>query len=294
MKIQLLNKFYACLPAGMAFIVTATMFSVKVNAQIVYTDIVPDSTYTVSSWRIDTFNLDLNGDSTTDFLIKAARPRPRYPEDPYTCSVSITPLVNNAFMTTTLHTAKKLVPDDAISSSQAWHNATLQYLKWYQTEWVFTGGFVITNTGEWDSTVNGYVGLRLINGGQTYYGWVRIDVDVSPETASMTIKDYAYNSTPNQPILAGQTMTTAIIENTFTSSINLFPNPANSHITIDLGSLNQKVHVTIVDITGKVVYTTKATNTQEIEVDTKDFIVGIYMVQIQAGEFNGTKILVVK
>ena len=104
MKNKLQIIFYACLPVGMAYIITAMMFSVNANAQIVYTDIVPDSAYTITGWGSDTFNLDLNGDSTTDFLIKVARPRPRYPESPSTISVSMTPLVNNAFITTTLST----------------------------------------------------------------------------------------------------------------------------------------------------------------------------------------------
>ncbi len=294
MKKQLLKKLYTCLPVGMAFIITAMMFSAIANAQIIYTDIVTDSAYTLTRSGTHTYNLDLNGDSITDFLIEAKRSRPRYPEDPYTCSVSITPQANNAFMTTTLNTVKKLVPGDEISSSQAWHNVTLQNLKWYQTEWVFTGGFKITDTGEWDNVIDGYVGLQLMNGGQTFYGWVRMDADVSADTASMTIKDFAYNAIPNQPILAGQTMTTGIIESTLASSINLFPNPADDHLTIALGTNNKKIQVTITDITGKVIYTTIATDTQKVEVNTNDFAEGIYVIQIQTADFIGAKKLLVE
>ena len=65
------------------------------------------------------------------------------------------------------------------------------------------------------------------------------------------------------------------------------------HLTIDLGSDNKKIQGTIADITGKVIYTTIATDTQKVEVNTIDFAEGIYIVQIQAGEFIGTKKLVV-
>ena len=293
MKQQLQKKFYV-------FIITAIMFSVNANAQIVYTDIVPDTTCIITNWGTQTYNLDLNGDSTTDFLIEVARHRigRPYPEAPITSHVSITPQGSNAFITTTLNTVTKLVLGDTTSSSQAWHSTTYQYLKeWYEDPGVFPTP-LITNTGDWDSAVDNYVGLQLINGGQIYYGWVRMDVDVSTSFASMTIKDYAYNSIPNQPILAGQTIATGITENSFAASINLFPNPATDKLTIALGSNNRKVEVTIADITGKIIYSTTASDPdsyreQKIEVNTKDFAAGVYVVQIQTADFIATKKLVI-
>ena len=47
-----------------------------------------------------------------------------------------------------------------------------------------------------------YLGLRFIIKGQTHYGWARLDV---LSLSHWVIKDYAYNATPNKPILAGQT-----------------------------------------------------------------------------------------
>jgi hypothetical protein len=107
--------------------------------------------------------------------------------------------------------------------------------------------------------------------------------------------DYAYNSLSGQPILAGQTtVATGISENSFASSINLFPNPANNHLTIALGSNNKKVDVTISDITGKLIYSSTASDTQKIEVNTNDFAEGIYVVQIQSADFIATKKLVIE
>ena len=109
MKKQLLKKFYA-------FIVSAMMFSVSANAQFVYTDIVPDSIFTITSLATQTYNLDINGDGTTDFLINAAHYSILGSLSSY---VSITPQGSNAFITTTLNTVKKLVLGNTISSSQA-------------------------------------------------------------------------------------------------------------------------------------------------------------------------------
>ncbi len=55
-----------------------------------------------------------------------------------------------------------------------------------------------------NGVTDGYIGLQFMVSGNTHYGWVRIDL--SADAASMTIKDYAFNSTPNEAIEAGQTV----------------------------------------------------------------------------------------
>jgi hypothetical protein len=163
---------------------------------------------------------------------------------------------------------------------------------------------VSTLSGNWTTATDEFLGLTLVSNSQSYYCWVRLNVSaviIGPTSATFTIKDYAYNSIPNQPILAGQTISTGISENSFASSINLFPNPADNHLTIDLGNNNKKVvrkdsygEVTITDITGKIIYTTTADETNKIEVNTNEFSEGIYIVQIQAAGFIGTKKLVIE
>lgn len=78
------------------------------------------------------------------------------------------------------------------------------------------------------------------------------------------------------------------------ATMHLSPNPADDHLTIDFGSYNEEVKVTIVDITGKVVYTSAAADTTRVEVNTEEFAEGIYMVHIQAGDIFGTKKLVIQ
>ena len=78
------------------------------------------------------------------------------------------------------------------------------------------------------------------------------------------------------------------------ATMQLFPNPATNYLSITLGSNNKKVEVTITDITGKIIYTTIATDTQKIEVNTQDFAEGIYVMQIQTGEFIETKKFIIE
>jgi len=77
------------------------------------------------------------------------------------------------------------------------------------------------------------------------------------------------------------------------SSITIFPNPAINHLTIALGSSNKKVEATIADIAGKIIYTTSATEVQQIEMNTIDFAEGVYVLRIQTEDLIETKLLVV-
>jgi Leucine-rich repeat (LRR) protein len=83
------------------------------------------------------------------------------------------------------------------------------------------------------------------------------------------------------------------------STMQIFPNPATNHFNIALGSSNQKVEVSITDITGKIVYATTESDPdsyreQKVEVNTQDFAAGIYLVQTQTADFIAKKKLVIE
>ena len=292
MKKQLLKK----LSAFIIPIAIGMIFSVSATAQIVYTDVIPDRTVNTNN---GIYRLDLNNDGTNDFNIT------------YTTTVFGTTTYLNAYIRITPLGANKVgndttypgsLPLNALidSSSFKWLSNANQILR--QRVWRIWGAtnpprYVPVYNGNWNGASNKYIPLQLDVNSQKYYGWVRLDVVTG--AASFTVKDYAYNSTPNQSILAGQTITTGINENYFASSINLFPNPADNHFTIDLGSNNKKVEVTISDITGKIIHTTTTDDPDsyrenKIEVNTDGFAEGIYIVRIQAGEFITTKKIIVK
>ncbi len=286
MKKQLLKKLSA-------FIVTAMMFSASANAQIVYTDVNPDSSVVAPAMMnqtiIEQYNLDLNNDANSDFILQASANRFG---GTYSYNVHAAPLNGNGVKDTLVDSFNVAIPlqlnaliDSNLLLQQSWQTSLYQKL------------ITLNNSGTsglWAIPTDYYLGLRLLQSGQTYYGWVKLRVSVSPGGAAVTIKDYAYNSIPDQPILAGQTTATGIIENSFAASINLFPNPADDHLTIAMGSINKNVEVIITDITGKIIYTTAANQTNKIELNTSEFAEGIYVVQIQAADFIGTKKLVVE
>ncbi|THD66721.1 hypothetical protein E7Z59_13135 [Robertkochia marina] len=53
----------------------------------------------------------------------------------------------------------------------------------------------------WGYQVDKYLGVRIYIKDKFHYGWVRLQFE---SDTSWVIKDYAYNATPDTPILAGQ------------------------------------------------------------------------------------------
>ena len=287
-----------------AFIVTAMLFSVSANAQIVYTDVNPDSTmYCHANFIIPVtknYNLDLNNDANNDFIITALHSNPPQIGSPTYSYVNAGQLNGNAVKDTLVNTINVSIPlqFNAVIGSNLLLNQSWQTSGPHSLKNGMYGGGLASDTvwGLWDSLSDYYLGLRLLQSGQTYYGWVRLRVDVTSSYASLIVKDYAYNSIPNQPILAGQTTATGITENPFASSIHLFPNPATNQLTMGNGKLIIK-NVTIYDLTGREVYNENHQNpysNREISIDVSKFPAGVYAVQIKTADFIATKKLVVE
>lgn len=52
--------------------------------------------------------------------------------------------------------------------------------------------------------VDGYLGIRFYIGANLHYGWIHVNSDLGfPKQAAGFITEWAYNSSPNQPIAAG-------------------------------------------------------------------------------------------
>jgi hypothetical protein len=61
-------------------------------------------------------------------------------------------------------------------------------------------------TGSWTKAVNRYLGLRFVIAGQIHFGWARLSATCKVGSKmSGILTGYAYESTPDKPILAGQT-----------------------------------------------------------------------------------------
>jgi hypothetical protein len=175
-----------------AIIIAAALFAVAANAQIVYTDVNPDSTVRSFPRGSVNYNLDLNNDGLYDFKITSSN-------IPIGCRlgtilfnlyVNITRLDSNVVATDSYgNYALKMGLNQDINSNLKWSQLTLNLESKI--------GCSRRLDGYWTNISDGYLGLKLTIGNKTYYGWARVSVSVGSLSCSFTIKDYAYNSIPD-------------------------------------------------------------------------------------------------
>lgn len=163
------------------------------KAQLVYTNVNPDSflacTYSCSSQC----NLDIDKDGINDFYVKVFT-SPCGLGNPQNHYVTCGALGSNQILIVNEFPAM-LNLNDAIGQNAFWGSGgTLRSMTFCPS---------IKYAGNWLSS--GFLALKLVNGGATFYGWLHLGVIVGPGSASATIFDYAYNSISGQPLLAGQT-----------------------------------------------------------------------------------------
>ena len=296
MKKQLLKTLYAF------FILMLSLCTAK--AQIVFTDVHPDVFRNcTNNGCLGGYSLDLDHDSINDFVLSpekwqlgcgACSSLIYIIKDGYVAMISST---DHSWMADTIGGyALNTLIDSTLDWTNADHVLASALPQCVHCTFPGRGQHFedASPSGPWSNIFGKYLALKTQVGTDIYYGWLKLGVGIENNFVSIIIMEYAYNSIPNEPIRAGQTMTTGVIENAFASSINLYPNPADNHLTIDFGSYNEEVKVIIADITGKVVYTTIATDTQRVDVSTKGFAEGMYVVQMQTGDFMGTKKLVIE
>jgi hypothetical protein len=158
------------------------------------------------------YNLDLNNDGVTDFVISASIRADGFPNPcfftPFTSSVSEIPASDNGAEGSPPAALSK---GDQIGPSQTFY-AGQGTLKSDQTSQSCTNKPVscsdchIVNHYyvDWKSGYH-YLGLALQINGKTYYGWAKLKVVVNGSTASAELLGYAYETIANMPINAGQT-----------------------------------------------------------------------------------------
>ncbi len=224
-----------------------SLVTLQTHAQIIYTDVVPDSVFADNG---DTCHLDLNNDGTDDFLIRLNRSTGSCPSPcsgpPYLLhpsSVSIDPMPGSAVSDTLVQQPMMLAPLRVIDASLAWETTTSQSLSSFSVHCItFMGEQVCAHNlsgGQWQSGLSvdssRYLGLSFTAAGSTHYGWARISIPhAQVSISSFTLKDYAYNSVPDEFILAGEgaDISTGIAGIT-RSSVQVFPNPTSGKFTIE-------------------------------------------------------------
>jgi hypothetical protein len=294
----LLRKLFACLSGRQAFIIIMLFFFSAAKAQIIYTNVNPDAKFSCSKAGCShQYNLDLNNDGVNDFSIIVAGSLSFCGGNHHNFSVSIVPLDSNGVVPTNPLSLNAIINDQSIYDSAA---TTLESYYSYVLRNVCIGGM----TGSWSSSSDGYLGLKLIKRGKTYFGWVRLLISVSSKSASVTIKDYAYNSIRNQFIAAGQSnnakLSNAIITNkpNTKTGIILMPNPVQNSLRVSalpgetLTGKSATATINIYSSAMQLVQITKVTQADknDVIIPVDELAAGMYFLQlINAGGVNMVK-----
>lgn len=137
-------------------------------------------------------------------------------------------------------------------------------------------------------SVNKHLGFKLKDdGGDFHYGWIRCDV--LEEGRTMIIKDYAYELTPNNPIVAGDT-THYIGVSSVTEKIE--PVVFCENKIVYVSNLHEKCDVSIYNLDGSIIIN-KQTQSGSVVFDLHNIATGAYLVVFKnENEIRSKKIIV--
>lgn len=142
----------------------------------------------------------------------------------------------------------------------------------------------LTNGGDFNNTTDQFIAVKFEIGSTptTHYGWIR--VDVADNAASVTIKDFAYESTPDLGI---NSSITSINEKELAEANVFF---ANSELNIN--GVKGTYNVAVIDLLGKSITNTTVNNNAVLALDNINN--GIYLVKITKGNSIVTKKVYIK
>mgnify|MGYP006188524309 CR=1 FL=1 len=283
-------KRYAALATG----VTA---AAGASAQVTYTDVNPDVVLTPTGTAQYLLNLD--GDAAIDMglVVQSGSVTGIYSygtmQIPYTVTYNAGAAVfgsaapsTNGWMGSSSSAPSILSNGNAIDASGTFYQSQ-GIVGAVQNTYLgapINGQYGPYSSGNFLGT-EGYIGVRFDISGSTHYGWVR--VEMAADATSMTIKDYAYDATPNTAIAAGDMGPVGVDEVNFETAIQFISNQ-NNQVTVKMNTTITNGMINVVSIDGKSVASINVNSQTEL-VDLSNLSSGIYMVNLTSNEGTITK-----
>ncbi|MGB1242883.1 MAG: T9SS type A sorting domain-containing protein [Chitinophagales bacterium] len=243
------------------------LFTPLVNAQVSYTDVEPDFTKKLTPGSASNiFAVDFDGDGNREFDFRWDKITNWFlhmvavgdGEDFILRGTS-----TNSFGARYLqrHSVGNLIDD-----SKSWGNSTPEPL------------ISDTNNPNFRNLGDKYVGVRFKKGADMHYGWVLVSFD---DEDNLTVKSYAYETTPNKGIEAGDTGFPTGIEGIETYNISVFPNPTSDYLSIENGSNETLKGFSVFSQEGRLVMQNKNMDTFN-KVDLRELQQGMYFLVLQS------------
>jgi hypothetical protein len=260
----------------------AVVSAAGAQAQVVYTDVNPDYSHDAPQNNgFAAYPLDLNNDQTVDFVV-ASRD-------------TVTPNAHVRLTFAAPYGAGNAVAGETPSAYDYALALDINTMVDSTLNWIAATNTMAYNVDSanpynenWNGVTDKYLGLQFVVGGNTHYGWARLDCNAIGD--SVVVKDYAFDATPNTGIMTGNmgaSLTETQIEN-----LVKFVNQANNSVKVVVnGNLTNGV-VSVISSTGQVV-STDVIKDKTFFVDMNNLSSGIYMANVTFNEGATTKKIIV-
>jgi len=248
------------------------------QGQIVYTDVNPDEdvngNFDALNWQDETawatYQIDLDDDGNVDYTLRVRSDQQHGAGflDPTDGNFYINNPNDNPFAT-------PLEADDEIGSGSEVWKGLLVYPNGYNYLGTLTtlGKTAAEGGGGWTGATDKYLGLKFKIGSNTHYGWARMDV--RDDSRVYTLKDFAYQSTPDTPILAGQMVTG--INNELSRDLNAYTSGKILNVVLNNDNAVNSV-MKLYNITGQEILSAPLkSNRNEFVLDVPS---GVYFVKV--------------
>ena len=251
------------------------------NAQIVYTDVNPDFAHPGNEIG---YGLDLNNDANFDFAL---------------FSVDTTLASGNRIRQTVIAPYGTAAASNAIAGeAPGGYDYALALNSGQMIDntlnWIAATNTMAYNVNtanpyneNWNGVTDKYLGLKFVVAGNTHYGWARLDVLAIGDI--WTLKDYAFNASPNTGLTAGQM--TGVSTLAMESLVHFVNQPNNTVKVVVNGGLTEGA-ITLVSANGQTVSTGNVDADQYI-VDLNGLAAGIYVINAEFAEGSMTKKVIV-
>lgn len=133
--------------------------------------------------------------------------------------------------------------------------------------------------GQWNNQTDKYIGFRFKGGdGGMHYGWMRLDVSKSP--ASLTLKDYAYQSQNDVSIQAGDMGNVGVGAVNASDRFTISSMEGVLNILVNKGSFDG-VTISICNLSGQEIFT-QLLNSNNTQIDLRTLGAGTYIATIRS------------
>lgn len=108
-------------------------------------------------------------------------------------------------------------------------------------------------------------------------------------TGEPIIINYKFNT-----CLAGRTPVNGLNENSLSSKIKLYPNPASSYTVVEFNDNANSHNVTVMDVAGRVIRTIENHKYNTLRIDREDLNAGVYFINVtnNAGQTGSVKLII--